>query len=198
MQSLNPARDSRHPVPHRSQTIGMWLFLASLTMLFGASMLGYVLIRLSSAAMPDQRFLQLPWTLWISTALVISASYTIHQALRSAQHQRPEQLKRYLPITLVLAIAFVAVQIPSLVTMLARHASLRETGVHLYGLVFTLVVLHAAHVAGGVIALIAVTRRAFAGVYDHEHYTGVYHAALYWHFLDIVWLVMFGTMMALG
>jgi len=176
----------------------MWLFLASLTMLFGASMLGYVLVRLNSAAMPTQRFLELPGTLWISTVLVVAASFTIHHALRGIQHERLAQLKRFLLITLVLAIAFVAVQIPSLAMMLTEHSALRQSGIHLYGLVFTLVVLHAAHVAGGVIALILVTRRAFAGGYDHEHHIGVYNAALYWHFLDVVWLVMFGTMMALG
>ncbi len=184
--------------PHRAQTIGMWLFLASLAMLFGASMLGYALIRLTSSAMPAERFLKLPWTLWISTALVLSASFTVHQALRAIQHERQDALRRNLLITLGLAIAFVLVQIPSLISMLMSHADLRTSGVHLYGLVFTLVVVHAAHVLGGIVALGLVIRKAFASGYDHEHHIGVYHTALYWHFLDIVWLVMFGTMLLLG
>jgi cytochrome c oxidase subunit 3 len=60
------------------------------------------------------------------------------------------------------------------------------------------VLLHAAHVVGGIILLALVARKAFRGGYDHEHHLGVHHAALYWHFLDIVWLVMFGTMLGLG
>lgn len=184
--------------PNRSQTIGMWLFLASLSMLFGASMLGYALIRLSSKAMPPGRFLELPWPLWISTTLVLAASFTIHRALRAIQHEQQAALRRNLVITVVLAVAFVAVQIPALLSMLMSHDALRDAGVHLYGLVFTLVLVHAAHVAGGVLALGLIIRKAFAGGYDHEHHIGVYHTALYWHFLDIVWLVMFGTMLALG
>lgn len=176
----------------------MWLVLASLSMLFGASMLGYAIIRLGSPSMPAERFLQLPWPLWISTTLVIAASFTIHQALRAVQHERQGALRRYLLLTTILAVAFVAVQIPSLVQMLMSHESLRAGGVHLYGLVFTLVVVHAAHVLGGVIALGLIIRKAFRGGYDHENHVGVYHTALYWHFLDIVWLVMFGTMLALG
>jgi len=53
------------------------------------------------------------------------------------------------------------------------------------------------HVVGGLIYLMMVLLKAYAGRYDHERYTGVRHAAMYWHFLDIVWLVMFGTMVVL-
>jgi heme/copper-type cytochrome/quinol oxidase subunit 3 len=60
------------------------------------------------------------------------------------------------------------------------------------------VLIHALHVLGGVIYLAIVTQRALAGRYDHEHYTGVKHAAMYWHFLDLVWLMMFGTFLVLG
>ena len=68
----------------------------------------------------------------------------------------------------------------------------------LYKLLFILVLLHAAHVAGGVIYFAAVTRRALDGYNDHEYYTGVRNAAMYWHFLDVVWLCMFGTFLYLG
>lgn len=197
MNTLTARIDPPH-APNRSQTIGMWLFLASLAMLFGASMVGYALIRLSSPAMPTGRFLELPWPLWISTLLVVGASFTMHCALCAIQHERQAALRRYLLLTAVLAVAFVLVQIPSLLSMLLSHESLREGGVHLYGLVFTLVLVHAAHVVGGLIALGLIIRKAFAGGYDHEHHMGVYHTTLYWHFLDIVWLVMFGTMLALG
>lgn len=197
MTTLTARTDTPH-VPNRAQTIGMWLFLASLAMLFGASMVGYALIRVISPAMPAGRFLELPWPLWISTILVVGASITMHCGLRAVQHERQGALRRYLLLTAGLATGFVLVQIPSLLNMLLSHESLRESGVHLYGLVFTLVLVHAAHVVGGLIALTLTIRKAFAGGYDHEHHTGVYHTTLYWHFLDIVWLVMFGTMLAMG
>ena len=68
----------------------------------------------------------------------------------------------------------------------------------LYGLIFVLVLLHAAHVLGGIIALLRTGQQASRGVYDHEHYQPVRHVALYWHFLDAVWLAMFFTFLLMG
>ena len=68
----------------------------------------------------------------------------------------------------------------------------------MWAVLFCFVLLHAAHVLGGIIYLAVVTVRAYRGVYDHEHFVGVRHAALYWHFLDVVWILMFGTFLLLG
>jgi heme/copper-type cytochrome/quinol oxidase subunit 3 len=54
------------------------------------------------------------------------------------------------------------------------------------------------HVVGGIVMLLIVTARTFRGRYDHEHSTPVYNAALYWHFLDAVWLVMFFSLWAIA
>jgi heme/copper-type cytochrome/quinol oxidase subunit 3 len=51
--------------------------------------------------------------------------------------------------------------------------------------------LHALHVIGGMVLLGAVTAKAFAGRYSATYHPGVTYAAMYWHFLDVVWLVMF-------
>ena len=63
---------------------------------------------------------------------------------------------------------------------------------------FVLVLLHALHVLGGMVVLIRVVVRGRNGVYDHEHYQPIRHTAMYWHFLDFVWLVMFFTFLATG
>ena len=57
-------------------------------------------------------------------------------------------------------------------------------------MVIVLAVLHGLHVAGGVIALGIVAARAAIGRYDHERYWAVDFSALYWHFLDVIWLCM--------
>ncbi len=58
------------------------------------------------------------------------------------------------------------------------------------GMVVVLAFLHALHVAGGVLALGIVGARSLLGKYDHERYWAVDFAALYWHFLDVVWVSM--------
>ena len=58
------------------------------------------------------------------------------------------------------------------------------------GMVFALAFLHALHVVGGVAALLLVVIRTWNRFYDHERNWGIRFAAQYWHFLDLVWLMM--------
>ena len=70
--------------------------------------------------------------------------------------------------------------------------------VSMYGLVFFLILVHALHVVGGIVALAIVTLRTRRQMYDHESYMGVQFAARYWHFLDIVWIAMFTMFLVMG
>ena len=180
-----------HRVPPQASTLGMYLFLAALTMLFGATMLAYMIIRTTSAAAPPLRTLRIPAALWLSTGIILLASHTIHQALIAVRQERQLLLRRYLLITCLLAAGFVIIQTPSLWSLLSQHQRLANQGLRLYGLIFFLILVHALHVVGGIIALALTTAHARRHRYDHEHYAGVRNAALYWHFLDAVWLIMF-------
>lgn len=63
----------------------------------------------------------------------------------------------------------------------------------LEGLVFVVVLLHVVHFTAGMIALAMVTWRGLKGRYDHEYHGGLHLCAIYWRFLDIVWVVLFAT-----
>ncbi|HEY1923474.1 MAG TPA: cytochrome c oxidase subunit 3, partial [Tepidisphaeraceae bacterium] len=65
-------------------------------------------------------------------------------------------------------------------------------------LVFFLIMVHALHVLGGIVALVIVTLNARRQKYDHENYMGVRFAARYWHFLDVVWIGMFTMFLVMG
>jgi len=64
--------------------------------------------------------------------------------------------------------------------------------------VFVLIMVHALHVVGGIVALGIVTFNARHLKYDHENYMGVQFAARYWHFLDVVWVGMFTMFLVMG
>jgi cytochrome c oxidase subunit 3 len=177
----------------RPAALGMWLFLASLTMLFVSGMMLYVFIRTGLFGHAKVGPVRLPKGMWASTVVLIAGSFTIHKALISVRLERIGAFIRQLKITFVLAVAFLAIQFPCLVEVLNAHRALVGTGMGMYGLVFCLILLHALHVIGGIVAMGIVTVRAGRGKYDHENYFGVQNAALYWHFLDLVWLVMFGV-----
>jgi len=191
------SRERHQALPPGTGTFGMYLFLAALTMLFGASVLVYLLMRFGvfpeEADPPPLGALSVPWPLWISTLVILASSLTIHRALDSVRHERQQRFRSALVFTLLLAVMFLLVQAPSLGVLLVDHfAQLNaEGGFQLYGLVFFLIVVHAAHLLGGLIPLGAVTYKAHLGRYDHEHYGPVKYLAMYWHFLDAVWLIMF-------
>lgn len=178
-------------IPARAGTIGMILFLASLGMLFFASLLAYVFIRFTSKSSPALGAIAPPSGLWLSTIILLSGSVTMHLAVDAVRRERLLALQRRLLATLFIALAFIAAQSVFLAELLQQHFAARTNNIQLYGLIFFLVLLHAAHVFGGVIALVLVYIGARRGRYDHEHYAPVRHAAFYWHFLDAVWLTMF-------
>jgi heme/copper-type cytochrome/quinol oxidase subunit 3 len=178
---------------------GLKIFLASLTVLFAASLVAYVLIR-TTAQGRGLAFgtLHLPTTLWFSTVIIIASSFTIHRALQSVRSGRQPAFRRAMVLTAVLGLAFLAIQVPSLYLLLQRHEAQRANNVFLYGLILMLIALHAFHVIGGLIPLGVVTSRALQGRYHAGRYEGVQYCSLYWHFLDVVWLAMFAVLFVTG
>lgn len=204
-----PMTRPNHVVSQRTQTLGMIIFLISLGVLFAATMVVYLLIRLLlGQEQPPLGYLRpalTNWKLFLSTAVVLGASATIHLALRAIRRERRGSFLQWLVATDVLAVVFVAVQIPAMLGLLALHGGTDPAAGEplanpdrFYGITVFMILLHALHVVGGIIYLALVTAKAARGGYDHESHRGVAHAALYWHFLDVVWLVMFGTLLLLG
>ena len=200
-----------HRVPPKAGIFGMWLFLAALGMLFAASMLGYVLIRVQQThelvnpvtkvvippAAPPLGSIHLPFGLWFSTLVILASSFTMHLALQNVRRERQAKFRNWLVATLVLAGLFLVVQTPSLITLLIEHNQV-DVGHTLLGFIFFLVIIHALHLLGGVIPLAVVTRNAHLGAYDHESHGPVKYVTMYWHFLDVVWIVMFAVLLVTG
>lgn len=185
------------PAEEERGRLAMKLFLASLGMLFAASMVGYAVIRLRAAAGIEIR---LPGLLWYSTAAILAAGLALRSALGAARTGRPAAVRRALPLALGLTLLFLALQAPGLAALLRSHAAMREQDVHLYALVAFLVVLHAAHVVGGLAPLVLLTVRAGrdpAACIAPRH-GPVRSVAWYWHFLEAVWLAMFLLLLLLG
>lgn len=172
-------------------TVGVWLFLAALGMLFASSMLAYVIIRLQQGTLAGAGSVHLPGLLWVSTLVILTSSATMHGALSAVRLERQHRFRSLIVATLVLALLFVIVQVPAMAALLRAHYANQAQNLHVYGLVFFLILLHALHVVGGVAGLVRVAIYAHLGRYDHESHAPVRHIAMYWHFLDIVWIVMF-------
>lgn len=191
----SPQFKDGHYTPRQAGVLGMILFLAALAMLFAWSLAGYVLIRVWNREKFPLGLVSLPWGLWVSTALMLASSVALHLALQAVRRERLKALRRWLWVALALAVGFIAVQTPSMAAVLGRRWESRRLGVATYDLLFFLVLLHALHVAGGLVALGRVIYRAARGRFDHESHEPVRYAAMYWHFLDAVWVVMFAVLL---
>jgi cytochrome c oxidase subunit III len=206
---VSTASKSDFRPPPRASAIGLWLVLAALAMLFIASMWLYILLRLHFFGRISDAQIHMPSLTWLSTLVLLAGSFTIHRAVVAIRREKLQICLKFLYITCVIAVLFLLVQSPCMATILQEHESLSAQSaagkgpgefapVSAYGLVFVLILVHALHVLGGIVALAVVTTRARAGKYDHENFMGVQFAARYWHFLDVVWLAMFTMFLALG
>jgi heme/copper-type cytochrome/quinol oxidase subunit 3 len=202
----------------------MWIFLASLGMFFGSSMLGYGLVRFDGPMRPPRGSLRTPPGLWLSTAVLVLSGWTMDRALRAVRRERQLPFRLYLTATAILGTTFIAVQGPCLVRLLEQHeiaelqpvqpAKARTGGdsaeyirardapggrqVQLYAFIVVLIALHGLHVLGGLLPIAVAAVRAWHGRYDHEVHGGVVYCAMYWHFLDGVWLFMFASFLFLA
>lgn len=107
-----------------------------------------------------------------------------------------DRLRQERPTIIVPTLAGLPQGLPEQISEEASGFPVRNRPVatlRLEGLLFVLILLHALHFVAGMIALTVVTRRGLAGRYDHEYHGGVRMCALYWRFLDVVWIALFGT-----
>ena len=126
----------------------------------------------------------------LSTLCLLVISGLVHMATRAIRREKRLLTSMLLLISGITAVVFMGLQFDAMSEMLQGPAMNNGTGKGVAGMVVVLAILHAVHVAGGVVALTVVAIRSWLGRYDHERHWPVDFAAQYWHFLDVVWLCM--------
>ncbi|MBP1621301.1 MAG: heme-copper oxidase subunit [Acidobacteria bacterium] len=186
----DPARTA--PVELATGKLGMRLLIASLAVLFASTITGYLVVRTRAEVWPPVGMPSLPSGLWLSTVLIVLSSLTIQWAVAGIRRDRQQPLRLGLLATLVLGLAFLASQTVNWFGLVAADV---RPGANLYAFTFfVLTWLHALHVVGGLVPLAVVTTRAWRGGYSAGFHPGVEYTAMYWHFLDVVWLILFAVL----
>jgi cytochrome c oxidase subunit III len=181
------------PAHHSSRVpasvLGMFLFIASEIMLFGSFFTAYFFVRVvNHVPWPTPPF-QLPvFVAGINTAILVTSSFTMHWSLQSIKRGHRAGLQAGLLLTFLMGLVFLLTQ--------AREYS--RVGFAPYngafGTIFYLLTgLHGAHVFVGLSILLAMTIRAFRGHFSPEHHHGVEIGGIYWHFVDVMWIVVYTT-----
>ena len=184
------------PIANKSSRIdatvlGMFLFIASEAMLFGAFFTAYFFVRVVNPEAPEWPLepFHLPvFVAGVNTAILVTSSFTMHWALQSIKRGHRAGLKAGLVLTLVMGTAF-------LVTQMIEYARVGfNPSDGAFGTIFFgLTGLHGAHVFIGLSLLTVATVRAFRGHYTPEHHHGVEIPGIYWHFVDVMWIVVYAT-----
>ena len=175
--------------------LGLTLFLASLAMLFGASIAAFAYLRLTSPALQGSERMELPLVLGVSTVVLLGAGLAMYKATQNAKRGHFPLLQRWLARAWVTSALFIAVQVPALMQLLDRH---RAPEASTYGIAFALVVVHALHVVGGMVPLSALAWKARMNRLDSEHLLSVRACAAYWHFLEAVWIALLAAFFLWG
>jgi cytochrome c oxidase subunit 3 len=165
--------------------VGLWVFLGSLTMLFAAFTSAFIVRRAGADWAP----LRVPSALWLNTAVLLLSSVTIEVGRRAFESWRPLAFRKWMSLTFLLGAMFVAGQ-------LFAWRQLAEQGIFLQSnphgsFFYVLTGVHAAHVVGGILALLYVLVQSWR----YRLTPGVSSApalcATYWHFVDAVWIYLF-------
>lgn len=174
-------------IPH--DKVGMWVFLCSEIMFFTGLIGSYIVLRFASPVWPHPGNTLNIWLTALNTFILICSSVTMVQALASVRDGDIRKLKLFLSLTLLFGAIFLSIQAYEYRHLLHKgfnpHASL-------FGSVFyTTTGFHGFHVFCGVICMAFVTGKAFLGKYTPAHHQGVETIGLYWHFVDLVWIILF-------
>jgi cytochrome c oxidase subunit 3 len=190
------ALDHHHgppPAHHSSRVdarvLGMLLFIASEIMLFGAFFTAYFFVRVVNGIDWPQEPFHLPkFVAGVNTAILVTSSFTIHWALQSIKRDDRSGLRAGLFLTLALGLVFLLTQVREYSRVGFAPAD-GAFGTIFYGLTG----LHGAHVFVGLTLLTVATVRAFRGHFSAAHHHGVEIPGIYWHFVDVMWIVVYVT-----
>lgn len=187
-ESAAPSFPPSTPIP--SGKLGMWVFLSSEIMLFGAFISAFIVLRMGSPnfGVPAEEIMGRPLAT-VNTFLLILSSFTMVLALAAIQRDDRRSFARNMMATLGLGILFLCVK------MFEYHHKISEgltISSSLFGsFYFTLTGLHALHIIGGLVFNGYILRNGLRGRYNAQHHERVEYAGLYWHFVDLVWVILF-------
>ncbi len=173
-----------------TQKLGMWVFLVSEVMFFTALIGSYIILRWgTNAPWPEPRTVLAIPTTAINTFILICSSVSMVKAYAAAVRDDQKGLKLWLLLTVLGGATFVSVQVREYIK-LVHDGFLPSSG--LFGATFyTMTGFHGFHVTCGVLSMIWVTIRAFRGKYAGGKFQGIETIGLYWHFVDLVWIILF-------
>ena len=179
--------------------MGMYIFLASEVMFFGSLFAVYFYLYGSHLVWPPPapKGVSDFYVNWqpiplLNTFVLLSSGVTCHFALEAIRQDNRRRFFILLITTIILGFAFEIGQLIEFIAAFGRGLDLKANT--FASAFFTMTGFHGAHVLGGLVLLILVLYRASRGQFSSKHHVAVAAVTLYWHFVDVVWIFLFGIL----
>lgn len=182
---------------------GMWLFLATEVLLFAGMFCAYAVFRMlyPEAFQNGSHYLDWRWGC-LNTVILLFSSFTVAMSIHNAQKNQQFWLKMNLFITIVCALAFIAIKLTF--EYIPKWAAGKRPGAWFtypysdnpyepmwWGVYYVATGIHATHVLIGAGLLSWLLLRATKKHFGPNHYTAVETVGLYWHIVDVIWIFLF-------
>ncbi len=174
--------NSRNKIhPHK---FTLWVGIGSILMMFAGLTSAYIVKRNQA----NWVTFDLPAAFWYSTAVIILSSFTLWMALKAFKARAMTKYRGLMAATLGLGVLFIVFQVLGFKQLWQNGITLQANVS--YSFLYVIVGLHAAHVIGGVIALIVMSLKAFSTRVRNYSSIPVELISTYWHFVDILWIYL--------
>jgi cytochrome c oxidase subunit III len=193
MASVSVANAAAHEEAQASRPVGwygMVFFIASEAIFFANLIASYLYLRVRAGAwppvVPGVHFELNKVLVGINTVILLSSSIPMHFAGRAAARGNRRGLAINLLLTVVLGVTFLSIQLYEY-----THSSFGPQSGVFGSTFFTLTGFHGAHVTAGALFLLVCFFRSLRGDFTAKRHFAVQAAEMYWHFVDVVWVVLF-------
>jgi cytochrome c oxidase subunit 3 len=173
----------------RSYKLILLFAMVSMFMMFAGLTSAFVVSKSRADWLKD---FQLPTAFYLSTAVILSCSVTFHLAKKAIQKDNRNATTSFLLATLALGILFVILQFVGFRQIVdngyfftGNASSITST------FLYVVTIVHLAHLAGGLISLLIIIYNHFKQKYNSTQTLGIELGAMYWHFLDFLWVYLF-------
>jgi cytochrome c oxidase subunit 3 len=169
--------------------LGMWIFLAADAMTFGALLAGYGALRYGDPNWPrPSTILGIPLTAFM-TFLLICSSVTMVEALAGVRQGKMSKFRLFLFLTILGGVMFLSMQAFEWTHLIEHGQSIRRNN---FGATFFILTgFHGMHVFSGVVYLSIILLISLTGRFTPDNNSEVEISGLYWHFVDLVWILVF-------
>lgn len=174
---------------NRSYKLLLLFAMISMTMMFAGLTSAYVVSKSRTDWLKD---FEMPMAFNLSLFVIILCSMTFYLAQKSIKNDRRDATTLYLLLTLALGSAFVFLQFEGFNQLYEKGlVPVGGSGAITISFLYVVVFAHLLHLAGGIISLLIIIYNHFKQKYNASQFLGIELGAMYWHFLDLLWIYLF-------